>query len=69
MVSTLNVSDLIIECYPQPCDSGMQLGIVPQGIMITHVPTGLIAISDAERNQYKNKKVAMDEIIKKLKSL
>jgi protein subunit release factor A len=47
----------------------MQLGIVPQGIMITHVPTGLIAISDAERNQYKNKKVAMDEIIKKLKSL
>ena len=38
---------------------GQQVSIPSAGIRITHIPTGLVVISDYERSQTKNKNLAL----------
>lgn len=58
----MNESDLKIEPYPITAAGGQQVSIVRAGVKVTHVPTGLIAISEYERSQLRNKNVAMGMI-------
>ena len=58
----MNESDLKIESYPVVSPGGQHVSVVRSGVKVTHVPTGLIAISDCERSQLKNKNVAMGMI-------
>lgn len=58
----MNESDLKIESYPVISPGGQRVGVIRSGVKVTHVPTGLIAISDCERSQLKNKNVAMGMI-------
>ena len=50
-----------IEIYP-PTNLGGQHCGVSNGIKITHIPTGLIAIVNSERSQHRNKQIAMHMI-------
>lgn len=54
----MNEADLKIETYPVISPGGQHVGVVRSGVKVTHLPTGLIAISDCERSQLKNKNVA-----------
>ena len=58
----MNEADLKIETYPVASPGGQHVSVVRSGVKVTHVPTGLIAISDCERSQLKNKNVAMGMI-------
>lgn len=51
-------NNLMFEIWPKPKEGGMLLGI-PKGIKVTHLPTGLVAICDTERDQYKNRNLAL----------
>lgn len=55
-------ADLIVETY-QPTPPGGQHAGVRNGVKITHLPSGLIAICDNARSQHRNKAVAMDMIL------
>ena len=52
--------DLRIETYPRST-GGMNVGI-PEGITITHMPTGISASCDFYRHQYENKKAALERL-------
>jgi len=54
--------EYIIEYYPPRNAGGQHVGIISKGIKITHIPSGLIAISECERSQLKNKNIAMGMI-------
>ena len=58
----MNESDLKIETYPIISPGGQHVSVVRSGVKVTHLPTGLIAISDCERSQLKNKNVAISMI-------
>ena len=58
----MNESDLKIEPYPPASKGGQHVNIFSTAIKVTHVPTGLIAISECERSQLKNKNIAMQMI-------
>ena len=58
----MNESDLKIEPFPLISKGGQHVSVVRTAIKVTHVPTGLIAISECERSQLKNKNVAMQMI-------
>ncbi len=58
----MNESDLKIETYPATTAGGQQVSVVRAGVKVTHVPTGLIAISEYERSQLRNKNVAVQMI-------
>ena len=58
----MNESDLKIEPYPAISKGGQYVGVVRTGVKVTHLPTGLIAISDCERSQLKNKNIAIGMI-------
>lgn len=54
--------EYIIEYYPPRNAGGQHVGVVRTAIKVTHLPTGLIAISECERSQLKNKNIAMGMI-------
>ena len=56
------IVDLKIETYPVISPGGQHVSVVRSGVKVTHVPTGLIAISDCERSRLKNKNVAIGMI-------
>lgn len=58
----MNESDLKIETYPVISSGGQHVSVVRSGVKVTHLPTGLIAISDCERSQLRNKNLAMGMI-------
>lgn len=58
----MSEADLKIETYPVASPGAQHVSVVRSGVKVTHVPTGLIAISDCERSQLKNKNVAMGMI-------
>lgn len=64
----LNSDDLKIEFLPPSKSGGMKILEKVNGIKITHKPTGLIAISDTEKNQHLNKEKAMKLLSEKLRS-
>lgn len=63
MGDALASEELQIEAYPPRQVGGQHFGSGPQGIKITHLPTGLIAICDTERSQHRNRQIAMDMLL------
>ena len=61
----LNPDDLVIQTYSSKPKGGWSLR-PDDGIKITHVPSGLVAFSDSERSQHRNKNIAMQELREKL---
>jgi len=61
------IGDLKIEAYP-PRTGGQQVGSTSCGVRIEHLPSGLIAISNTERSQIKNRAIAADMILAGLTS-
>lgn len=53
--------DLRIETLRDP--PGGQHAGVRTGVKITHLPTGLTAICDTDRSQFRNRQVAMDMLL------
>lgn len=58
----IDPKDLKIEPYPITSSGGQHVSVVRSGIRVTHIPTGLIAISDCERSQVKNRNLATSMI-------
>lgn len=55
--------DVTVEPYPSRREGGQHVGVGPNGIKITHEASGLIAISDADRSQHRNRAIAMDMLL------
>lgn len=55
----MNLKHLKIEISNPIPSGGQRAGIIPTGVKITHLPTGLIAICESELSQHKNRNVAM----------
>lgn len=62
MTTEIPPSDLLIECWPQKQTGGQHVG-GPNGIKITHLPSGIVAICETERSQHRNKSIALDMIL------
>lgn len=58
----IDLKDIKIEPYPVVPPGGQHVGVTRTGAKVTHVPTGLIAISDCERSQVRNRNLAMSMI-------
>ena len=58
----MNAADLKIEPLAPPHRGGQHVGLMPTGVKVTHVPTGLTASCDCERSQMRNKAVATSMI-------
>lgn len=58
----MNESELLIEPYPSVKPGGQHVGKVSAVVQVTHLPTGLTAISSHERSQNKNKNIALQMI-------
>lgn len=54
---------LKIEPYPTRERGGQHVGTGPSGVKITHIPSGLVAISTEARSQHRNREVAMNMIL------
>ena len=54
--------DLRIEVVRPYPPGGQQVG-VSCGVKITHLPTGLVAICETARSQFRNKKIALDMLL------
>lgn len=66
IVGVLDPKDLKIG-FPRPSGAGgQQVGVIPTGVIITHLPTGLTARSSSQRSQHRNRDVAMRLLIAKV---
>ena len=54
--------DLRVEVVRPYLPGGQHVGVYC-GVKITHIPTGLVAICDTARSQFRNKKIAMDMLL------
>lgn len=55
----MSADDFKVEAvYPRP-PGGQQVGMRPVDVKVTHIPTGIYAVSGYERSQHKNRTVAM----------
>lgn len=57
----MNPADLIVEIVVDKT-TGMSTGSISNTIKVTHVPTGLVAVSSYGRSQHKNRHIAMSMI-------
>lgn len=55
----MNLTDLKIETNPSPKRHGQSAGVIPVGVTVTHIPSGLTASCVSLRSQMKNRDVAM----------
>lgn len=53
------MSSLKIESVDRLPKGGQQVGMIPLGVKITHLPTGLTASCEVERSQMKNRNIAI----------
>lgn len=58
----VHASDLEISIWPPSKVGGQHVG-TSNGVKIVHLPTGLEAVSIAERSQHLNRQIAMDMIL------
>jgi peptide chain release factor len=56
------VRDLKIETFRSGGPGGQHQNTTDSGVRITHLPTGISAISTDERSQHRNKQVALDRL-------
>ena len=57
----INDGDLQIEPWPQR-GGGQQVGPGPQGVKVTHEPTGITVTVDVGRSQHRNRMIALDAL-------
>lgn len=57
----INDGDLQIEPWPQR-SGGQQVGPGPQGVKVTHEPTGITVTVDVDRSQHRNRMIALDAL-------
>ena len=55
----IDPAHLQVEVWPPRQTGGQIVGTGPNGIRITHKPSGIIATCETERSQHKNKQIAM----------
>jgi protein subunit release factor A len=55
----MNPAYLKTESFPTRRPGGQSVGVLSTGVIVTHIPTGISATCNAERSQFKNRKIAM----------
>ena len=55
-------AEYVIEMWPPKAIGGQQVGMVSSGVKVTHVPSGMVAISPEGRSQHRNRQIAMHMI-------
>lgn len=55
----MNLEHIKIEISNPRPSGGQQVGVIPTGVKVTHLPSGLVAICESERSQMRNRNIAM----------
>lgn len=48
-----------VQIVSRSAQGGQQVGVIPKGVMITHIPTGMISFCNHHRSQMKNRDAAI----------
>jgi hypothetical protein len=59
----IDPADLLIEAYQHRQIGGQHVGGADRGVKITHIPSGLVAISTEQGSQHRNRAVALDMLL------
>lgn len=63
----VNKSDLKIDTFRASGAGGQHVNKTESAIRITHLPTGIVSESQDGRSQHKNKEIAMQQLIRRIK--